>query len=133
MALVIDQNHSRFAESSRLHRDRVRIALINNMPDAALKIPKRSSPDSFRTRPAICPFGSDYYFLPSIPRSNRAKDKLQSRYLPWHRLREERVDAVIITGTEPHTEDLREEPYWDELSALFNGPKRTRTRRCSPV
>ena len=37
MALVIDQNHSRFAESSRLHRDRVRIALINNMPDAALE------------------------------------------------------------------------------------------------
>ena len=119
MALVIDQNHSRFAESSRLHRDRIRIALINNMPDAALDDTEAQFAGLLSDAAGDLSVRLGFYFLPTIPRSNRAKDKFQSRYLAWHHLREERVDAVIITGTEPHTEDLRDEPYWDELSALF--------------
>jgi homoserine O-succinyltransferase/O-acetyltransferase len=132
MPLFVDKNNvpvgkvperagasAKFAENSRLHRGHIRIALVNNMPDTALEDTEAQFVGLLSDAAGDLSIRLGFYFLPTIPRSTRAKRKLESRYLAWHCLRDERFDAVIITGTEPHTEDLRDEPYWHELSELF--------------
>jgi homoserine O-succinyltransferase/O-acetyltransferase len=132
MPLFVDKNNipvgkaperggvsAKLAENSRLHRGHISIALINNMPDAALEDTEKQFVGLLSEAAGDLWIRLGFYFLPTVPRSTRAKHKLESRYRAWHCLRDERVDAVIITGTEPHTKDLRDEPYWHELSALF--------------
>lgn len=124
MPLFVDHNKvhagpAKFAENSRYHRDHIRIALVNNMPDAAIEDTEAQFTGLLSDAAGDLPVQLGFYFLPTVPRSGRAKAKLESQYLAWHHLRDEPADALIITGTEPHTEDLRDEPYWRELSALF--------------
>ena len=97
----------------------IEIGLVNNMPDTALKSTERQ----FRTVLAAAAGDLDgrltLYSLPGVRRSEFGLRRA-SRYSRIDELWGRRYDGLIVTGTEPQTEDLTDEPYWGSLTRLFD-------------
>lgn len=97
------------------------IALVNNMPDAALSATERqfegllaaAAGEAFDVRLRL-------YALSKVPRSELARAAMRDRYGGLDDLEASGADAVIVTGTEPRADDLRDEPYWRELADLID-------------
>jgi homoserine O-succinyltransferase/O-acetyltransferase len=98
----------------------IRVALVNNMPDAALEDTEAQFSRLLADACGKLPVHLSLYSLPGVPRGERGKQYLQSSYRSADELRNNHVDAVIITGTEPRQADLREEPYWSALATLLD-------------
>ena len=97
----------------------IQIALINNMPDAALEDTESQFFELLETAAGPLPVHVRLYSLPGIPRSDRGKEHLKNFYWDLDDLWSRRFDGAIITGTEPRQPDLREEPYWSSLVDVF--------------
>lgn len=116
--------------SPSMHRERlsasrdseagVRIALINNMPDPALEDTELQFFELLGHAAGEFPVSVTLYSLPGVVRGERGEQRLRSLYYGIDHLWNSRVDAIIITGTEPHQADLREEPYWGMLSQVLD-------------
>jgi homoserine O-succinyltransferase len=98
----------------------LKIALINNMPDSALEDTESQFFDLLERAAADIPVHLKLYSLPEISRSDRAKQHLNSIYFDINDLWNSQFDGVIITGTEPHHPNLRDEPYWRTLVNIFD-------------
>jgi len=99
--------------------DALTIALVNNMPDPALQATERqfvallgAAADGLAVR--LLP-----YALPDVPRTDWGREYVTRCYSPIEELWDSGVDAIIVTGTEPRSPDLREEPYWGSLTRLL--------------
>jgi O-acetylhomoserine (thiol)-lyase len=110
------------ARSSRAHKERrqITVALVNNMPDAALLATERqflarleeASADSWDVR-------LELYALPGVPRGELARAAIRERYAWGDALLEKGgADAVIVTGCEPKAQRLPDEPFWRELADI---------------
>jgi homoserine O-succinyltransferase len=97
----------------------IEIALVNNMPDAALDATERQ----FRTLLAAAAGDLEVrltvYSLPEVRRSEFGLRRT-CRYAPIDELWGRRYDGLIVTGTEPQAEDLKDEPYWGSLTRLLD-------------
>ena len=98
----------------------VRIALINNMPDPALEDTEAQFFDLLDTAAGSLPVAVKLYSLPGIPRGNTGNAHMASFYWDFADLFQSRFDGVIVTGTEPHQPELKQEPYWSALVDVFN-------------
>jgi len=96
--------------------DRINVALINNMPDAALEDTEAQFFELLNSAAGDIPVRLQLYSLPGIPRGDRGKEHLDRFYFDITDLLNSRFDGVIITGTEPRHSDLRKEPYWGALT-----------------
>jgi homoserine O-succinyltransferase len=110
------RTHSRhdFTEGS------VRIALVNNMPDAALEDTEMQFMDLLDAASGNLPVRLKLYSLPLVPRGVRGAQHLTSFYRGIDELWDSRFDAIIVTGTEPREPSLRDEPYWHILTDVFD-------------
>ena len=95
------------------------IGLVNNMPDPALQATERqfvallgAAADGLAVR--LLP-----YALPDVPRTDWGREYVTRCYSPIEELWDSGVDAIIVTGTEPRSPDLRDEPYWASLTRLL--------------
>jgi homoserine O-succinyltransferase len=97
------------------------IGLVNNMPDAALENTERQF---FRLMSAAAPelrIRWHLFSMRSVPRSVDGNLHLVRQYYGGARdLYRTELDALIVTGTEPHQADLRQEAYWPELAELLD-------------
>jgi homoserine O-succinyltransferase len=102
-------------------RPRLEIALVNNMPDAALQATERQFA-SLLAEAARDAFDLSFrlYTLPGVARGELALAALKERYAPVGALKAHGADVLIVTGCEPHAPDLRDEPYWPELASLID-------------
>jgi homoserine O-succinyltransferase/O-acetyltransferase len=98
----------------------IHIALINNMPDAALEDTEMQFFELLDAAAQDTPVLVKLFSLPKIPRSDRGKEHLKGCYFDLDDLWNSRFDGVIITGTEPHNANLREEPYWSALADVLD-------------
>ncbi len=105
----------------------VTIALINNMPDAALEDTELQFFELLNNAAGNIPVSVKLYSLPGIPRSARGEQHLNSLYSGIDELVNGRFDGVIVTGTEPLHSDLRAEPYWEVLTSVFDWAERNTT------
>jgi homoserine O-succinyltransferase len=96
------------------------IALINNMPDPALEDTESQFFELLDAAAGDLPVHLRLYSLPKIPRSARGMEHLGNFYFGIDDLLSRQFDGVIMTGTEPHQPDLREEPYWDVLGDVLD-------------
>ena len=99
--------------------DYVRIALINNMPDAALEDTEMQFFDLLDAASGDLPVILQLFSLPRVPRTDRGMRHLKSFYFELGDLWDSRFDALIVTGTEPKCANLRLEPYWAHLAEVF--------------
>lgn len=123
MPLEVEHRGSRSRSPGRPGAD-LTIGLLNNMPDPALEATElqfgallgaAAGPTTVRLR-----FSS----LPELARGPVARQRIDSTYWPLDDLLSDRPDALIITGTEPRTPVLEEEPYWDRLVGLMDWAER---------
>jgi len=94
----------------------VSLALINNMPDAALEDTELQFFELLDTASDDVTVSLKLYSLSGIPRTDRGERRLNSFYFCMDDLWSQRFDGVIVTGTEPRQPDLRNEPYWSALA-----------------
>jgi homoserine O-succinyltransferase/O-acetyltransferase len=98
----------------------VRIALINNMPDAALEDTEVQFFELLNAAASDTPVSLKLYSLPNLPRSDTGRQHLSNFYFGVQDLLNSRFDGVIMTGTEPRQPDLRDEPYWPALTDVLD-------------
>ena len=100
----------------------IHIGLVNNMPDSALEATERQfrallgeaeSAEGIAVRLSL-------FAIPEVPRSGRAKCRIDSSYLSLGELWGSRLDGLIVTGAEPRARTLPEEPYWARLAYLID-------------
>jgi homoserine O-succinyltransferase len=105
----------------RTARPQLRIALVNNMPDSALQATERQFASLIETAAAAdFDVKLSLYSLSAATRGEVARAGMQERYAGLETLKHTGTDALIVTGAEPIKADLRDEPYWDELTGLVD-------------
>jgi homoserine O-succinyltransferase/O-acetyltransferase len=104
--------------------DCIQIAFVNNMPDAALEDTEMQFLNLLDGAAGDTPLRLSLYSLPGIPRGERGENHLRSFYGDFNDLWRRRLDAVIVTGTEPCSTNLQEEPYWPALVNLLDWAER---------
>jgi homoserine O-succinyltransferase len=132
MPLIIDGGRvpTRWAErglprpvsaDGRTHRAGcLQLALINNMPDAALEDTELQFFELLDVASGDVPIVIKLYSLTGVPRAERGERHLNSFYFPFDDLWQNQFDGVIITGTEPHHPNLQDEPYWGLMTQVFD-------------
>jgi homoserine O-succinyltransferase len=92
------------------------VGLIDNMPDAALAATERqflalldAAADGIVVRVTL-------YALPEVPRTETGRSRVNSFYSSIDDLWDSHLDGLIVTGTEPQTSNLIDEPYWVSLT-----------------
>ncbi len=98
----------------------IQIALINNMPDAALEDTETQFFDLLDAAAGDIPVRIRLFSLPEIPRDKFGGKHLSESYSTIEDLWNSQFDATIITGTEPRQPDLRDEPYWYTLCRVID-------------
>jgi len=119
MPLLLDT--ARFGSAVDLHgANCVTIGLVNNMPDAALQATERQFLDLIRAATADAVVRLKLFSIAEVPRADRMRDELSVRYRDISALWNTRLDGLIVTGTEPRTAALKDEPYWPVLTKLVD-------------
>jgi len=96
------------------------IGLVNNMPDAALESTEAQFSGLLRAAAGMRAVRLRLTSLPELPRGEEARSHIERTYWPIETLLGAALDALIVTGTEPITPRLRDEPYWPRLAALLD-------------
>ena len=97
---------------NRFQEKKLAIGLLNNMSDSALEATERqfisllsAASDSFHVQLSL-------FSLPGIPRGDAAMRRIQNKYVSTELMRQGKLDGLIVTGREPLTQNLPDEPYW---------------------
>ncbi len=98
----------------------VRIAFINNMPDAALEDTELQFFELLDAASGDLPVVLKLHSLTGVPRGERGRQHVNSFYCSTDDLLNNQFDAVIMTGTEPQQPNLRNEPYWSALANVLD-------------
>lgn len=122
--LLMRSNGSQAASSRNVETSAIRIALINNMPDAALEDTEVQFFDLLSAAAGGLPVSLKLYSLPHLPRGDAGHQHLTKFYFDVRDLLDDRFDGVIMTGTEPRQPELRDEPYWPALTEALDWAER---------
>ncbi len=97
----------------------IKIGLINNMSDEALKATERQFISLLESASDNRPVHLSFYTLPGVPRSDFAAGHISRRYSDIEELWERHLDGLIVTGREPKAANLADEPYWDSFTRML--------------
>jgi homoserine O-succinyltransferase len=100
--------------------DVIEIALVNNMPDSALESTERQFTNLLAAAAGDLPVRVRLFSLPEVPRGAQARRHLTETASSLADLFGHRTDGLIVTGTEPRTTSLKDEPYWAAMSRLVD-------------
>ncbi len=110
---VLSAERARHQDIRELH-----IGLLNMMPDAALA----ATEQQFIRLVGACNQIAQLYVYPfSIPELNRgpeAQQHIREHYFDFTTLREQGLDALIITGANVANPSLDQEPFWKPLMEI---------------
>ena len=99
---------------------RLRIGLVNNMPDSALHATERQFAQLIEQASGDFDVRLTLVSLDSLPRDREVRAAISQTYRDARQLRFASPDAIVMTGAEPRAENLPDEPFWDELTALMD-------------
>jgi homoserine O-succinyltransferase/O-acetyltransferase len=97
----------------------IEVGLVNSMPDAALEATERQFIDLVQSAAGDLPVRLRFFSLPEVPRGERGRRRVAASYGDIDEARNSRLDALIVTGTEPRAAALPDEPYWPALAELI--------------
>jgi homoserine O-succinyltransferase len=105
-----------------LHQDirELHIGLLNMMPDAALAATERQFFRLVGESNPIAQFYMHPFTLKEIARSAKAQEHIDGYYEPFEKIREEGLDALIVTGANVTHPKLPEEPFWKPLGEVID-------------
>jgi homoserine O-succinyltransferase/O-acetyltransferase len=115
------------SEPERADQSELTIALVNNMPDSALKATERQFMRLVQSAAGKRRVRFHCFALPTVARSKQARDHIEKGYVDIAELHRLHIDGLIVTGAEPLAATLPKEPYWREFTGLIDWAK-TNTR-----
>ena len=102
------------------NRTAIHVGLVNNMPDAAMRATELQFARLLKASAGTLDVRLRLFSLRTIARSEDTRARMNGFYDDAGFLQAANIDALIITGAQPSTPDLRDEPYWAELSHLID-------------
>jgi homoserine O-succinyltransferase len=112
----VDAFAGRRAESESV----LTIGLINNMPDSAVQATERQFTRLLQAAAGGNNIHLHCFSLPSVKRSQQARQLMHGRYADIADLDRLRIDGLIVTGAEPNAAILPEEPFWQDLVEIID-------------
>jgi homoserine O-succinyltransferase len=105
-----------------IHQDirELHVGLLNMMPDAALTATERQFFRLVGESNQIAQFYMHPFSLPQLRRGSAGQEYVERYYESFQQLREEGLDALIITGANVTQPDLAAEPFWDPLIEVID-------------
>ncbi|MBV9997401.1 MAG: homoserine O-succinyltransferase [Caulobacteraceae bacterium] len=107
-------------EPRRGGRRRLRIGLLNNLGDSALATAEAQFEGLLAEAGTEFSVELRLFALPAIERGERAREQMRGRYADAGSLAGAGLDGLIVTGAEPRTASLEDEPYWDDLRRVVD-------------
>jgi homoserine O-succinyltransferase len=95
------------------------IGLLNMMPDAALQVTEQQFMRLIGSCNQIAQFYVHPFSLPGLSRSPDTQAYIERYYRPFEELREEGLDALIITGANVANPTLEAEHFWEPLTQVI--------------
>ena len=109
-----------FLLGGHMGRASVYVGLVNNMPDAAMRATELQFARLLKEAAGSMDVRLRLFSLSGIPRGEQARSRMEGFYDDAGFLQASNVDALIVTGAQPATDDLRDEPYWPQLAHLID-------------
>lgn len=95
------------------------IGLLNMMPDAALKVTEQQFLRLIGGANPIVQLYVHVFTVPGLERSPEVQAHIDAHYTPFERLREEGLDALVVTGANVANPKLQDEPFWGPLAEVM--------------
>lgn len=110
------------SRNQALHQDirEMHIGLLNMMPDAALDATERQFFRLIGGSNQIAQFYLHPFTLPALERGEKAQAYIDQYYDTFEQLKEDGLDALIITGANVTQPDLSAEPFWEPLIEVID-------------
>jgi len=104
-----------------VHQDirELHVGLLNMMPDAALRVTERQFMRLVGSCNQIVQFFVHPFTVPGLERDAETRTYVDRYYDTFEQLREDGLDALIITGANVASPTLEEEPFWGPLEEVF--------------
>lgn len=119
MPLILDT--ARSGSAGDVHgANCVTVGLINNMPDAALAATERQFTDLIAASTRRTVVRLLLFHIRELPRADPARRNMAGRYREVAELWNAGLDGLIVTGTEPKSKNLKDEPYWGVLGQVID-------------
>ncbi|MCK5343109.1 MAG: homoserine O-succinyltransferase [Candidatus Heimdallarchaeota archaeon] len=105
------------APDAAQHQDirELHIGLLNMMPDAALAATERQFFRLIGESNPIAQFYVHPFTLKELDRSESAQNHIDQYYETFDQIREQGLDALIITGANVIGPELSDQPFWEPL------------------
>ena len=108
------------SQLSEPSREPIRIALVNSMPEAAFKATENQFLSLLESASEGLAVELSLYVLRGAAVTASNKSQAASRYACVDELWGQSLDGLIVTGTEPMTTALKDEPYWESFAQLLD-------------
>lgn len=95
------------------------IGLLNMMPDAALEITERQFMRLVGNSNQIAQFYVHVFSLPGLDRSPATQAYIDQHYSRFEQLKQDGLDALIITGANVANPSLDQEAFWQPLTDVI--------------
>ena len=99
------------------------IGLLNMMPDAALQATERQFLRLVGSCNRIAQFYVHPFTFPEIPRLPDTQAHIDKYYSRFEDLKEQGLDALILSGANPANSDITTEPFWQPLAKVADWAK----------
>lgn len=96
------------------------IGLLNMMPDAALAATERQFFRLVGESNPIAQFYVHPFSLSQLPRGEDARAYIEEYYEPFEHIREQGLDALIVTGANVAGSELSTQPFWEPLNEVID-------------
>ncbi|WP_020395525.1 homoserine O-succinyltransferase MetA [Thiolinea disciformis] len=107
---ILTADYAAHQEIRELH-----IGLLNMMPDGALAATERQFFRLVGNANLIAQFHMHVFTLDGLPRGTEARVHIDTYYEKFSDLKEQGLDALILTGASPVHPNLEDEPFWSGL------------------
>jgi homoserine O-succinyltransferase len=101
------------------------VGFVNNMPDSAFEATYRQFAGLLRAGASGFTVDLRGYCLPHPPRSESIRNAASLQYEDTACLFANPPDALIVTGSEPRSTNLANEPFWEDLVHLLRWAETT--------
>ncbi len=109
---------------TRRGADAIVIALVNNMPDPAMEATESQFGGLLAAAAGAREVRLRLVSLPEVARAPATLKRMAGRYFTLEEALTGPVDALIVTGLEPRTDALEDEPYWSRMCQLLDWAQR---------
>lgn len=113
--------------ASHQHIRELHIGLLNIMPDAALEATERQFFRLVGACNQIAQFHVHPFTIEGLERGAEAQNHINKYYEPFEKIKQDGLDALIISGANVTHDHLSAEDFWQPLTEVFDWAKQNVT------